>query len=155
VAITPTQDEQGDQVTRSDGEHVAEQEAEQVRDVAVDAAEQEDAEREGAGEQDPDGRVLAQAGALAHPPDGEGRAHRGDRGPDVERDPEDVRDHDAREAGVRDGVADERDAAQDDVRPNHRAHDPDERRGDERVDDERGAQGLEHQVQQAVHQRCP
>ena len=87
-------------------------------------------------------------GALRHPADGEGRGHRRDGRAEVERDAEHVRGHDAREPGVGDRVADERDPAQHDVRADDRAHDADQRGRDERADEDRRAERLEDEVHQ-------
>ena len=107
-------------------EDVAEQVAEQVGDIALDRAEQDDAEGEHPREQDADRRIEPERPAPGDDGDGQGRPDRRDRPTDVQRDAQHVRDDQARERGVADGVADEGQTAQDDERAHHRADDPDQ-----------------------------
>ena len=141
--------ERGDleDVGRGDPEDVAEQVAEQVGDVALDRAEQDDAEGEHPGEQDADGGIEAERPAPGDDADRQCRPDRGDRPADVQRDAEDEGDDQARERRMADGVADEREAAQDDERAHHRADDPDEDGGHQAALHEAVGHRLEEEVE--------
>ena len=105
------------------------------------------------GEQHADGGVEPQAAAARHEPDRERRRDRGDRAADVQRHPEQERDHEPGKRGVADGVADEREALEDDERAHDRADDADEDRGDEAALHEPVAQRVEHEADRVISER--
>ena len=120
-----------DEVGLADGKDVAEEVAEQVGDVAADRAEQQHAQRERAREQHAHRGVEAQAATARDDPDRQGGRDGRDRPADVQRDADEIGDDQAGERGVADGVADEREALEDDERAHHRADDADDQCGDQ------------------------
>ena len=120
-----------DQVRDPDAEHVAEQIAQEIGDVAIDRAEQHHAERERAGEQHADRRVEPKTATARDEPDRKGGRDGRDRPAEVQGRADDVGDDQSRERGVADGVADEREALEDHEGAHDRAHDPDEQRRDQ------------------------
>ena len=124
---------------------VAEEVAEQVGHVALDRAEQEHAERERPREQDADRGIEAQVAPPRDHADRQGGRDRRDRPADVERDPDEIGDDQARKRGVADGVADERQSLEDDEGAHHGAHDADDQR--------RGQPALHEAVGQRVHEQ--
>ena len=135
---------------RRDPEDVAEEVAEQVRDIALDRAEQDDAEGEHPGEQDADGGIEAERPTPGDDADRECRPDRGDRPADVQRDAEDEGDDQPRERGMADGVADERQPAQDHERAHHRADDPHQDGGDQAALHEAVGHRLEEEVEHVI-----
>jgi hypothetical protein len=125
-----------EQVADPDPEDLAEQESEEVAHVVRDEAEEEDPEREHAGEQHTDGGVAPQVAATGDPADRERRADSCDRRPDIERALQEVRHDDTRKRRVAQGVAHERQAAQDHIAPDHRADEAHDRGGHERANEE-------------------
>src|SRR5207245_9681725 len=88
-------------------------------------------------EADADGDAFGEPRAARDGPDGERARDRGDRAADREVHLEQERDDHAGERGVRDRVAEKREAAEDDEHADRGAHDPDEDAADERTLHER------------------
>src|SRR3990172_4495095 len=119
-------------------EHVAEDEGEQVRRVVVLAADDEYAGGEGADEEDADGGIVLDQAAAGDEADEDGGEHGGYRPAQVEVRVQHERHGDAAEAGVGQGIADERHPLQDDERPDDRG---------DGADDDRRQQGPPHELE--------
>ena len=136
------------QVFGGHAQHVAEQHVRQVA-VGARAAHQQHAQREHAGEDDADGCVLLHRLPPRSPADEQGRRQRRPESAERQAPAEQVRDDEAGERRVRQGVADERHPPLDDMHAQHGAGDPHQHRRQQGVLHE----GVAERLDQEVHAR--
>jgi hypothetical protein len=151
----PAEQPDAQQVAARHRQHVAEEQVRQVRGVVAHGGDNRDAEREHPGEHDSDGRVLPYRRPAREGPHAQRGQRRGAQGPPEHRAPrprvQHIADRHARQDRVREGVAQEGQAAQHDKRPNHRTDDPDEDHSTEPGLHERIAQRLGEELEQVSH----